>query len=91
MFLVYGGNLIKELKVTCYTDVGFETNKDGRKSQSRYVFVLNRRAIDWKSTNQSTIAMSSTKAEYIAASEVAMEAVWMRKFIYRPGVVPTNK
>ncbi|GJR83655.1 hypothetical protein Tco_0154440 [Tanacetum coccineum] len=27
------------------------------------------------------IAMSSTEAEYIAAAEASMEAVWMRKFI----------
>ncbi|GJV01229.1 hypothetical protein Tco_1334798 [Tanacetum coccineum] len=32
MFLVYGENLEKELKVTCYTDVGFDTDKDDRKS-----------------------------------------------------------
>ncbi|GJT88916.1 hypothetical protein Tco_1070633 [Tanacetum coccineum] len=48
-------------------------------------------AIDWKSANQSTTTMSSTEAEYIFASEAAMEAVWIRKFIDGFGVVPTNK
>ncbi|GJW51218.1 zinc finger, CCHC-type containing protein [Tanacetum coccineum] len=38
-------------------------------------------AVDWKSSKQSTTAMSATEAEYIAASEAAMEAVWIRKFI----------
>ncbi|GJW49026.1 hypothetical protein Tco_0080672 [Tanacetum coccineum] len=38
-------------------------------------------AVDWKSSKQSTTAMSATKAEYIATSEAAMEAVWIRKFI----------
>ncbi|GJX13326.1 retrotransposon protein, putative, ty1-copia subclass [Tanacetum coccineum] len=33
------------------------------------------------SSKQSTIAMSATESEYIAASEAAMEAVWIRKFI----------
>nr|GEU91215.1 hypothetical protein [Tanacetum cinerariifolium] len=46
-----------------------------------YVFVLNGGVVDWKSTKQSTIAMSATKVEYIAASEAAMEAVWIMKFI----------
>ncbi|GJT63186.1 zf-CCHC domain-containing protein [Tanacetum coccineum] len=33
--------------------------------------------------------MFATEAEYIAASEAAMEAVWIRKFISRLGIVPT--
>ncbi|GJQ89368.1 hypothetical protein Tco_0000507 [Tanacetum coccineum] len=38
-------------------------------------------AVDWKSKKQTTIAMSATQAEYMAASEAAMEAVWIRKFV----------
>ncbi|GJW83267.1 hypothetical protein Tco_0156412 [Tanacetum coccineum] len=33
--------------------------------------------------------MSATESEYIAASEAAMEAVWIRKFILGLGTVPT--
>ncbi|GJR16307.1 hypothetical protein Tco_0798959 [Tanacetum coccineum] len=33
--------------------------------------------------------MSATEAEYIAASESAMESVWIRKFISGLGIVPT--
>ncbi|GJW99131.1 zinc finger, CCHC-type containing protein [Tanacetum coccineum] len=69
------GNLRNELKVTCYTNVGFKTDKDDTKSQSRYVFVLNGGVVDWKSAKQSTIEMSSTYSEYIAASKALMEAV----------------
>ncbi|GJX47713.1 retrotransposon protein, putative, ty1-copia subclass [Tanacetum coccineum] len=46
-------------------------------------------AVDWKSSKQSTTAMSATESEYIAASEAAMEAVWIRKFISGLGIVPT--
>nr|GEV81964.1 hypothetical protein [Tanacetum cinerariifolium] len=46
-------------------------------------------AVDWKSSKQSTTAMSATEAEYIAALEAAMEAVWIRKFISGLGIVPT--
>ena len=45
--------------------------------------------VSWKSSKQSTVADSSTEAEYIAASEAAKEAVWMRKFIEELGVVPS--
>ncbi|GJU23130.1 retrotransposon protein, putative, ty1-copia subclass [Tanacetum coccineum] len=89
MFLVYGGNLEAELQVDCYCDARFETDRDDIKSQTGYVFVLNGGAVDWKSSKQSTTVMSATEAEYIAASEAVMEAVWIRKFISGLGIVPT--
>ncbi|GJS33658.1 retrotransposon protein, putative, ty1-copia subclass [Tanacetum coccineum] len=78
-----------KLRVECYCDAGFETDRDDTKSQTGYVFVLNGGAVDWKSSKQSTIAMSATESEYIVASEAAMEAVWIRKFISGLGIVPT--
>nr|GFA67862.1 retrovirus-related Pol polyprotein from transposon TNT 1-94 [Tanacetum cinerariifolium] len=45
--------------------------------------------VDWKTSKQSTTAMSATEAEYIAASNAGMEAVWIRKFILGLGIVPT--
>ncbi|GJZ68045.1 retrotransposon protein, putative, ty1-copia subclass [Tanacetum coccineum] len=44
MFLVYGGNHEAELRVDCYCDAGFETDRDDIKSQTGYVFVLNKGA-----------------------------------------------
>ena len=49
---------------------------------------MNCGAIDWRSSKQSTVAQSTTKAEYIAASEAAQEAVWIKKFVAELGVVP---
>ncbi|GJT16137.1 zinc finger, CCHC-type containing protein [Tanacetum coccineum] len=63
MFLVYGGNPEAELRVTCYCDAGFETDRDDIKSLMGYVFILNGGTIDWKSSKQSTTAMSTTEAE----------------------------
>ncbi|GJS85829.1 retrotransposon protein, putative, ty1-copia subclass [Tanacetum coccineum] len=85
MFLVYGGNPKAELRVDCYCDAGFKTDRDDTKSQTVNVFILNGGAVDWKSSKQSTTAMSATEAEYIAASK----AVWIRKFIAGLGIVPT--
>nr|GFA06157.1 hypothetical protein [Tanacetum cinerariifolium] len=48
MFLVYGGNMERELRVSCYTDVGYLTDANNLKSQTGYVFVLNGGAVDWK-------------------------------------------
>nr|GEY96156.1 retrotransposon protein, putative, Ty1-copia subclass [Tanacetum cinerariifolium] len=51
-----------------------------------YVFVVNGGAVDWKSKKQTTIAMHSAQAEYVAASEATMEAVWIMKFVGDLGV-----
>nr|GFA00409.1 hypothetical protein [Tanacetum cinerariifolium] len=58
-----------------------------KEEQSQFIWHI-RGAVDWKSSKQSTIAMSSMKAENIAAAEAAMDAIWIRKFISRLGVVP---
>nr|GEU61468.1 retrotransposon protein, putative, Ty1-copia subclass [Tanacetum cinerariifolium] len=89
MFLVYGGNIKRELRVFCYTDAGYLTDADNLKSHTGYVFVLNGGAVDWKSIKQSIFATSSTDAEYIAAFDASKEAVWIRKFISGLGIVST--
>nr|GEY18526.1 retrotransposon protein, putative, Ty1-copia subclass [Tanacetum cinerariifolium] len=89
MFLVYGGNMERELRVSCYTDVGYLTDADNLKSQTGYVFLLNGGAVDSKSTKQSIFATSSTDAEYIAAFDASKEAVWIHKFISGLGIVLT--
>ncbi|GKE23099.1 retrotransposon protein, putative, ty1-copia subclass, partial [Tanacetum coccineum] len=53
------------------------------------MFLVYGGAVDWKSTKQSIFATSSIDAEYIAAFDASKEAVWIRKFIYGLGVVPT--
>ncbi|GKC39696.1 putative retrotransposon protein [Tanacetum coccineum] len=44
MFMVYGGGMKRELKVSCYTDTGYLTDADDLKS--RYVFILNGGVVD---------------------------------------------
>ncbi|KAL0405643.1 UNVERIFIED_CONTAM: hypothetical protein Slati_3878200 [Sesamum latifolium] len=43
----------------------------------------------WKSSKQDTITDSTKEAEYIAASEAAKEAFWMKNYIQELGVVPS--
>ncbi|GJW38687.1 retrotransposon protein, putative, ty1-copia subclass, partial [Tanacetum coccineum] len=71
MVLVYGEKLEDELKVSCYADASFQTNRDDTKSQTGYVFVLNGGVVEWKSAKQSTTTISSTEVEYIAATEAS--------------------
>ncbi|KAK8694437.1 hypothetical protein V6N13_071989 [Hibiscus sabdariffa] len=87
VFLVYGGE--KELGIKGYTDASFQTDKDDSRTKLGFVFCLNGGAVSWKSSKQDTVADSTTEAEYIAASETAKEAVWIKKFISELGVVPS--
>ncbi|GKB72176.1 hypothetical protein Tco_0933588 [Tanacetum coccineum] len=41
MFLVYGGNMKRELRVSCYTNAGYLMDVDDLKSHTGYVFLLN--------------------------------------------------
>ncbi|GJR37411.1 retrotransposon protein, putative, ty1-copia subclass [Tanacetum coccineum] len=77
------------LKVSYYTDAGYLTDADDLKCQTGHVFVLNGGAVDWNGAKQSIFATLSPEAEYIAAYDASNEAVWVRKFIFGLGIVPT--
>nr|GEX71444.1 retrotransposon protein, putative, Ty1-copia subclass [Tanacetum cinerariifolium] len=61
--------------------IGLGQNAYMDKFLKRYKIDNSKRAVDWKSSKQSTITMSATEAEYIVASKAAMEVVWIRRFI----------
>ena len=55
------------------------------------MYTLNGGAVCWKSSKQDTTTDSTTEAEYIAASDVAKEGVWLKMFITDLGVVPDSE
>jgi hypothetical protein len=59
----------------------FAADPDDRKSTSGYVFILANGPISWQSNKQSTVALSAMEAEYIALSEAAKEAKFLRHLI----------
>jgi hypothetical protein len=84
---VFGGE--EELIVTGYNNASFQTDADDFKSQSSFVFCLNEGVVSWKSSKQDTVADLMMEAKYIAASEATKEAVWIRNFVSKLGVVPS--
>ncbi|KAK9011646.1 hypothetical protein V6N11_044492 [Hibiscus sabdariffa] len=58
-----------------------KTDKDDSRSQSGFVFCLNEGAVSWKSSKQDTVADSTTKTEYVKASEATKETIWIEEFI----------
>jgi hypothetical protein len=64
-----------------YTDVDWEESVSDRKITSRCCFSLGSAMISWHSRKQSSIALSTTKAEYIVAYSASCEATWIRKLL----------
>lgn len=65
-----------------YTDANWGRDDD-RRSTGGYVFTFAGTAISWKSKRQTTVALSSCEAEYIAESEAAKEAIWLQRLLCR--------
>ena len=59
---------------------------DDRRSTTRYVFTLLGGPIFWRSTVQSLMAMSTTKAEYMAVAEATKEALWLKALVKELGL-----
>ena len=55
------------------------------------MFTFGGGAISWRSVKQSSIVDFTMEAEYIAASEVAKETVWLKNFLMDLEVVPTTQ
>ena len=60
-----------------FTDAAY-ANTDNYKSMAGYVFIAAGGAITWWSKRQTFTALSTTEAEYVALSEAAREAYWLR-------------
>ena len=83
--ITYGGK--KELKIQGYSNSDWAGDKKSRKSTSKYIFMLNGGPVSWCSKRQSTVALSSTEAEYIALTLAAKEATWLRLLLTELGLL----
>lgn len=63
--------------ISGFADAAF-ANQDDLKSTSGYVFMVAGGAITWRSKKQTTVALSTTEAEYVALAEAAREACWLK-------------
>jgi hypothetical protein len=68
-----------------YTDSDYAGEEDTRRSTSGFIFLHLGGAISWGSTRQSCTALSTSEAEYIAASNATKEAIWVQRPLLQIG------
>jgi len=69
------------LELVGYTDSDWAGETETRKSTSGFAFYLGTGVFSWSSKKQQVVALSTTEAEYIAATNCATHAVWLRRVL----------
>jgi hypothetical protein len=77
--LCYTGD--HDFRLCGYTDSNWVGSVSDRKGTSGCCFSLGSTMTSWQSKKQSSIALSTTKEEYIAACSTSCEAIWLRKLL----------
>ena len=65
----------------CASDASFGDNVVDRKSSQGYIITLFGGPIAWRANKQDTVTTSSTKAELLALSQTAKEAIYTRRLL----------
>ncbi|PRQ41856.1 putative RNA-directed DNA polymerase [Rosa chinensis] len=71
-----------------FTDSDYAGDVDDRKSTSGNVFLLGSGVVSWGSKKQPIVTLSTTEAEFVAATSGACQAIWLRKLL---GVLGNNQ
>lgn len=92
--LMYSRNE-SDVPVIGYVDSDWGSDAIDRKSVTGWIFKVFGATVSWCSRKQKTIALSSTEAEYIAACDAAVEAIWLKGLLndlqINVGVVKINE
>jgi len=63
------------LRLFGYSDANWGGDRNDRKSHTGYLFMLNGSPVSWTSKKQTTVAVSTMEAEYMALSDASREAI----------------
>lgn len=61
-----------------YADANYGEDRNDRKSNSGYIFMLHGGTISWTCKKQTCVSLSSTEAEFVALCEAIKEALWIK-------------
>ncbi|KAL8153625.1 hypothetical protein V2J09_011385 [Rumex salicifolius] len=68
-------------EIVGFTDADWAGDPSTRRSTNGYTFSLGSGVVSWCSKNQSTVALSTKKTEYRAATMVAQECTWLLRLV----------
>ncbi|GKE36417.1 hypothetical protein Tco_1459822 [Tanacetum coccineum] len=71
----------KDFNLIGFTDSDWAGSVADRKSTSGSCFILGTIVVSWSLKKQATVALSTTEAEYVAATSLACQAVWLRRIL----------
>ncbi|KAG9446519.1 hypothetical protein H6P81_012647 [Aristolochia fimbriata] len=80
--LCFGGN---NIDVKGFVDSDHAGDRDNGRSTSGYVFTVGGIAVSWVSKLQKVVALSSTEAEYVAATKASKEYIWLKSLMNELG------
>lgn len=69
-----------------FTDSDWGGSMTDWRSTSGMVFMLGSSAITWGSKKQDIVALSTTKAKYIAATSAACQTIWLKRMLSKCGM-----
>jgi hypothetical protein len=70
---------------TTYTNADHAGNPDNGRSTGGYIVKMGTGAISWSSRLQVIVALSTTEAEYVAATSAGQEILWLRNLFTELG------
>lgn len=68
-------------KLVGFSDSSHNVDEDDGRSTTGHIFYYSDSPITWCSTKQETVTLSSCEAEFMAATEAAKQAIWLRELL----------
>ena len=69
-----------------WTDADHSGNPDNGRSTSGYILKIGTGAVSWSSKLQNIVTLSTTEAEFVAATSAGTEVIWTRNFLRELGL-----
>lgn len=70
-----------EDELCAYSDADLAGDPGTRRSTNGFVSLIGGTAVSWTSQLQKSVALSTTEAEFVAASEGAKELIWLKRLL----------